>query len=80
MFEGERLVKTVLEKVGVLSMFVKNDFGDLNITDFTVENSGFAHDINTLNFGDILEYFGKDEIGGETERIIDVENQGFRLG
>lgn len=36
MLEGEKFIKAVLEKIGVLGVFVKNDFGDLNIADFTV--------------------------------------------
>lgn len=35
-------IKTIIEHVGVLGVFVKNNARDLDVTNFTVENSGFA--------------------------------------
>lgn len=36
MLEGEELVKAVVEEVSILGVFIKNDFGNVDVADFTV--------------------------------------------
>lgn len=81
--EGEKTIETIFEKVGVLSVFVKNQAGNLNVANFAVESGGFANNINTIDTANILHNFAKNMIGGKAKRVVDVEDKGwgfFELG
>lgn len=55
-------------------MFVENETRNLDITNFTVEDGGFAHDVDAFDLIDVFQNFFQDMIGGKTKRVIDVEN------
>ena len=59
-------VEAVFKKVGVLGVFVKDHFGNLDVTDFTVKDSGFAENVNAFYFFNVFDNFTKDVIGGKT--------------
>lgn len=72
--ERKERIKAVFEDKSVLGMFVKNQTGDLDIADFGIKNGGFTQDVNTLDLGNVFENFFENMIGGEAERIVDIEN------
>ena len=73
---GEKAIETIVKHIGILSVFIKNKSGNLNVADLAVEDSGFAGDVDTFDPGDIFQGFGENMVGGETKGIIDIENYG----
>jgi hypothetical protein len=74
--EREEGIETIVEHIGVLGMFVKDNFGDFDITEFGIENGSLTEDIDTLELFDVFENFIENVVGRETKGIIDVENKG----
>lgn len=77
--EGEESAKAVFEHISVLGVFVKNGPGNLDITDFAIENSGFAQDIDTPKIVDVLKNSVEDIVGSKAEGIVDIEKIGVGL-
>jgi len=73
--EGKETIKTILENVGVLGMFVKNKPGNLDIADFAIEDSSFAQNINTLDVADVFEHFLKNVVGIKAKRVVNIDNK-----
>ena len=55
--ERKKSVETIVEKISVLSMFVKNDPGSFNVAKLGIENGGFTQNVNTFDLSDILQDF-----------------------
>ena len=62
-----------------MSVFVKNQTGNLNVADFTVKCGGFAKNVNTFDVADILHNFSEDVIGGKTKRVINIKDESWRF-
>ena len=56
-------------------MLVENQTGNFQITNFGIENSGFAEDIKTFNGIDVLHNLTEDVVGGKTQRIVNIDNK-----
>ena len=56
-------------------MFVENQAGNLEVTNFTIENSSFTHDIDTFDLVNIFHNFSEKGVGSKAERIVDIKNK-----
>ena len=77
--KGEESAKTIVEHVGVLSVFVENDARNFDVANFRIENGSFTKNIDTFDLKGVFKQFTENMIGGKAERIVDIDDKRFGL-
>ena len=68
--------EVVVEPVGVAGVLVVDHVRDHDVADVGVQRSRFAHEVNAGHPGHLLGRLPEHVVGGEAERIVDVEDGG----